>query len=81
MFSVLATRKNFMNIQSNDDCDLDDSDDDTMDASNDDPLILEPPGSKSKTCNLEARRKIESYLEEKYLTRELKDIFEDDFEW
>ena len=80
MFSVLATCQNFMNIQSNDDCDLDDSDDDLMDASND-PLILESSSTKSKTCNLEARRKIESYLEEKYLNRELKDIFEDDFEW
>ena len=77
---MIATCQNFMDIQGNDDCDLDDSDDDTMDASND-PLILESSITKSKTCHLEARRKIESYLEEKYLNNELKDIFEDDFEW
>lgn len=60
--------------------DLENQDDDIDISSVDGPEFNHPPSPKEKHFNIDARRKIESYLEDKYLEYELKDIFFDDYE-
>jgi len=55
--------------------DFDDQDDGIDMSSNDELEFDRTRIEKEKHINIDARRKIESYLEDKYLENQLKDIF------